>query len=268
LQAMLDSFDKRQIVVSCPEWGPKSEEEEKNGNFEVNVMDKCRALAERGVIKIGFDFAGSTTADDSEDEANKWAEAFKFTFCSKEQWGAIRATKWFYGYQVAVKKALSLECQAAAASANDDVVEALCIRGGPITRLEHFSMDRIIKEAQKDNKKQKIECNIRPRYMSYYEFEKLFVEELHSIAGDERSVTLEDLSSHNFDTPWVPDWAVWPEPEKGICRATTHRTIEQDSLEEVDLHTVDESLRSPSRNGTPPASSDGRHGIQVIQSSA
>ena len=39
-------------------------------------MEKCRALAERGVLKIGFDFAGSTTADPSEEEAKRWKAVF------------------------------------------------------------------------------------------------------------------------------------------------------------------------------------------------
>ena len=85
---MLKSFHKRHIVVSCLEWGAASEQEEQQRNVTVKVMEKCRTLAERGILKIGFDFAGSTTADTSEEEAKRWKAAFDPTLelCCKEQW--------------------------------------------------------------------------------------------------------------------------------------------------------------------------------------
>lgn len=122
--------------------------------YDQRVMDKAWDLQERGVLTVGCDRAGSSTAVESDKalfevggEAN------------------IRQTKWFYGYVTGCKASLKL------ASQNfSGVVVVVCIQGGPITQIEAKEMPTIIADAKKDAEMCDLETRFELSYMSYRTF--------------------------------------------------------------------------------------------------
>lgn len=159
------------IVMSCPEWGTLSEDEAQ-GPYDQNVMEKCSELQQYGVLKLGFDRAGASTSDDR--DAALWdcifenpnnTSAFEPDLARRKQ--LVKETIWFAGYQSAAKAQVKLECQNF-----DGTLLVVCIRGGVITQVEHEEMERIMDEARSDAKLNQIECDIQLVKMSYADFLK------------------------------------------------------------------------------------------------
>ena len=106
---------------------------------------------------MGFDRAGTTTQH-PEDRDVDWSDPQQ-----------IRRSHWFYGYQTAAKRCISLESQGFAG-----VLEILCIHGGLITQVEAEEMARIVREATADAAKSGVECRIELRQMSFCGFLELY----------------------------------------------------------------------------------------------
>ena len=146
------STERRVIVMSCPEWGTLDPYGE--APFDQPVMDKVTELQQRGIVKMGYDRAGTSTSV-PEDVS---------LFESKEP-AKIRETKWFYGYKTSAKRILQTESQGF-----DGQTEVICIDGGPITRVEAEEMGRIVEEAKTDAKMNGVKCRIKITQLSYYDF--------------------------------------------------------------------------------------------------
>eukprot|EP01043_Picozoa_sp_COSAG02_P038193 COSAG02_NODE_2926_length_7728_cov_3.194521_9_plen_302_part_01 len=145
-------FPRRKVVVmSCPEKGTLRAGGE--APYDQDVMEKVAELQRRGLLKMGFDRAGSSTRH-PEDDGLDWSDP-------KD----IKRSRWMYGFRTAAKKVMALECQSF-----DGVVVVVCISGGPITRVEHELMGSIIEDARRDAALSHIECRIERRDVSYAEF--------------------------------------------------------------------------------------------------
>jgi serine/threonine protein kinase len=89
LESYFALLDQKVVVMSCPEIGtlrPDGSEP-----FDQNVMDKVSELVKRGVVKLGFDRAGTSTAVKTEEENRKWSIAFDGTLEVTQVGGAMRS---------------------------------------------------------------------------------------------------------------------------------------------------------------------------------
>ena len=175
---MSSSDTLKRIVVSSPEWATK--DPEGNGPYDQPAMGKCKELQDLGVLKIAFDRANSSTTD--ERDKSNWEELKKIdtelqtnpdNSDLKAQYAEIiKTTYWFYGYATAVKRCIVLELQGFT-----DRLELICIKGGPITRVEAQEMKILVAGAKKDAELSDIvvECEIAIMPMSYYEFVEMYV---------------------------------------------------------------------------------------------
>jgi hypothetical protein len=137
--------------MSCPERGTRRADGA--GPYDEDVMGKVAELQRRGLLKMGFDRAGSTTQH-PEDRDLDWTDPAQ-----------IRGSQWMYGFRTAAKKVMSIECQGF-----DGILVVVCIKGGPVTRVEHESMESIISDAKSDAEKSDVMCRIDRQDMSYAEF--------------------------------------------------------------------------------------------------
>ena len=168
LESWLSLADHKAIVMSCPEMGTLNPDG--SGPYDQKVMDKINELRQRGRLKGGFDRAGSSNMDPRDDEM--WPKIFQtagkedlFETDQNKRKMLIKSTYWFTGYRTAAKAQMNLECQTF-----NGTLEVVCIKGGPITDVEHDEMDRIIEEARHDATKNEIQTNIQLKKVSYYEF--------------------------------------------------------------------------------------------------
>eukprot|EP01045_Picozoa_sp_COSAG04_P004677 COSAG04_NODE_208_length_20334_cov_13.999852_1_plen_2534_part_10 len=145
---------RKRVVMSSPEWGTLDADggsqrmaagADAKDVFNQHVMDKVSELQQLEFVKLGFDRAGTSTAVESAEEKQKWADAFAPGVTLEEQKAIFKVTDWFYGYQTSVKQAVKLEAQGFSG-----VLDIICIKGGPITQLEAEEMDRIMREAASD----------------------------------------------------------------------------------------------------------------------
>jgi hypothetical protein len=170
------------IVMSCPEWG--SLNADGNGPYDQNVMKMCRDLMALNLLKVGFDFAGSSTTHP--EDAPIWQEMRK---CSDmaQKLEICRTTRWFHSYCIASAGKMSMECQGYSGT-----VEVICIEGGPITKLEHQEMEIIVERAKEDLAKNGVEdCKIQISKLTYCEFHNRFrpaIEHLESELGPQVEV--------------------------------------------------------------------------------
>ena len=138
--------------------------------YDQPVMDKVNELRRRGSLKGGFDRAGSSNADPRDNET--WPKIFKtkgkeYLFETNEgkRKELIKSTYWFLGYRTAAKAQMNLECQNFGGT-----LDIVCIKGGPITDVEHEEMEQIIQEAKRDASVNGIKINIKLKKLSYLEF--------------------------------------------------------------------------------------------------
>ena len=145
----------RVMVVSCPEEGtldPRGT----GGPYDQLVMSDIEQLSKFGLVRMGFDRAGTTNAS-RKDETLDWSD--------KEE---IKKSDWFFGYTTAVKGRISTERQGF-----DGPIELVCIRGGLVTQAEQEEMPRIVSDAEADMRRNGIESgDIRVLFMSYYDFRR------------------------------------------------------------------------------------------------
>ena len=168
LESYLALLDHKAIVMSCPETGTLKPDG--SGPYDQHVMDKINELRSRGKLKGGFDRAGSSNMDPRDDEI--WPKIFRtegqehlFEIDEQKRKDVIKSTYWFTGYRTAAKAQMNLECQTF-----DGTLDVICIKGGPITDVEHEEMDRIVEEARQDAAKNGIQTNVQVKKISYYEF--------------------------------------------------------------------------------------------------
>ena len=152
---LMASDKHRRIVVSMPEMATL--DPDGNGPYDQFAMETIKEVQQRGVVKVAFDRAGSTTA--------RPEDAPLFATGDPEK---IKQTFWFYGYVTALKRCISLESQHFGG-----LLELICITGGPITRVEAREMPRIVADAIHDAELANvvIECEFKITQMSYYEFD-------------------------------------------------------------------------------------------------
>lgn len=142
---------RKVVVMSCPE--KSTLKPDGSGPYDQHVMDKVGQLQQRGRLKMGFDRAGTSTQH-PEDHDVDWSVP--------EQ---IARSRWMYGFKTAAKKVLAVESQHF-----DGIVLCVCIKGGPITDVEHMEMSSIIADAKKDAEKSGVTCRIERKDMSYAAF--------------------------------------------------------------------------------------------------
>ncbi len=168
LEEYLALLDRKAIVMSCPENGTL----DPNGGppYDQRVMDKINELRQRGRLKGGFDRAGSSNSDPRDDKT--WPKIFKtkkkehlFEANEEKRKELIKSTYWFTGYRTAAKAQMNLECQTF-----DGTLVIICIKGGPITDVEHEEMDQIIRDAKHDAAVNGIHITIQLKKVSYLEF--------------------------------------------------------------------------------------------------
>jgi hypothetical protein len=89
LESYLALLDQKIVVMSCPETGTLKPDG--SAPFDQKVMDKVSELVKRGVVKLGFDRAGTSTAVQTEEENRKWSIAFDGTLEVTQVGGAMRS---------------------------------------------------------------------------------------------------------------------------------------------------------------------------------
>ena len=153
------------IVMSCPEKGTLNADG--SAPYDQNVMDMCRKLMALNLLKVGFDFAGSSTT-----HAGDTSTFAEMTEC-KDMWKKLalcKSTRWFHSYCIASAGKMSMECQGFAGT-----VEVICIEGGLITMMEHQEMDKIVEDAKDDLAKNGVnECRIEIHKLTYFDFHNRF----------------------------------------------------------------------------------------------
>ena len=142
---------RKVIVMSCPEHGTRRADGA--GPYDEDVMAKVAELQQRGLLKMGFDRAGSSTQHPADRDVD-WSDAL-----------SIRGSQWMYGFQTAAKKVMAVESQGF-----DGILVVVCIEGGPVTRVEHEVMGSIIAGAQADAAQSGVTCRIDRRDLSYVQF--------------------------------------------------------------------------------------------------
>ena len=128
--------------------------------YDQDAMGKVRELQQLGVVKVGYDRPGSTTARAEDVELFASGDPEK-----------IKLTMWFYGYATAMKRCIAIESQNF-----DGLLELICIHGGPITTVEAQEMPRILADAAHDASigGAEIGCEFKISAMSYVEFVQRF----------------------------------------------------------------------------------------------
>eukprot|EP01048_Picozoa_sp_COSAG05_P006994 COSAG05_NODE_477_length_9434_cov_1.772319_8_plen_384_part_00 len=167
------SVTRKAIVLSCPELGsldPHGNPNAESGKYDSAVMSTVIELQKRsgGVIKMGFDRAGTSTSDERDkeiwDQLNpEMTEVYKHDEDARKQ--LVKQTIWFAGYKAAAKAQMRLESQAF-----DGTLEVLCIYGGLVTQVEQEEMLTIIEEAKADAKMSGVECHVVRKDMSFHAF--------------------------------------------------------------------------------------------------
>ena len=89
LESYLAQLHQKIIVMSCPEKGTLKPDG--SAPFDQNVMDKVSDLVKLGVVKLGFDRAGTSTAVKTEEENRKWSIAFDGTLEVTQVGGAMQS---------------------------------------------------------------------------------------------------------------------------------------------------------------------------------
>ena len=130
------------------------------GPYEEKVMDKVTELQQIGVVKMGFDRAGTSTTAPQDKDVD-WTDA--------EQ---IRQSTWMYGYKTSVKRILQIESQGFLG-----LIEAICIDGGPVTKVEAAEMEKIAEDAKRDALKSGVKLRIKITRLSYRDFLDEYEEE-------------------------------------------------------------------------------------------
>eukprot|EP01043_Picozoa_sp_COSAG02_P034653 COSAG02_NODE_2436_length_8868_cov_6.380203_3_plen_658_part_00 len=87
-ESYLALLDQKIVVMSCPETGTLKPDG--SGPFDQKVMEKVSELVKRGVVKLGFDRAGTSTAVQTEEEKRKWSMA-EGTLAVTQVGGAMRS---------------------------------------------------------------------------------------------------------------------------------------------------------------------------------
>ena len=123
-------------------------------------MDYVHRLQQQGIVKIGFDRTGSSTA--------RPEDAALFASGDSEK---VKQTIWFYGYATATKRCISTESQN-----YTGLLELICISGGPITEVEAQEMPRILAEAVFDAELNgsDLQCEFKISRMPFCEFVRRF----------------------------------------------------------------------------------------------
>ena len=182
----------KRIVVSCPVMstldgagGPP---------YDQDAMGKVRELQQLGVVKVGYDRPGSTTARAEDVELFASGDPEK-----------IKLTMWFYGYATAMKRCIAIESQNF-----DGLLELICIHGGPITTVEAQEMPRILADAAHDASMggAEIGCEFKISAMSYVEFVRRF-DDSGSAGGGSAADSVAMLSPARA----LPAPQLQPEPE-------------------------------------------------------
>ena len=100
LETYLALFDRKAIVMSCPEMGTLDEDGGKarmaagadaSEVYNQRVMDKVSELQQLGFVKFGFDRAGTSTTVETEEEQKKWSKAIDGTLPVTKVGDAMRA---------------------------------------------------------------------------------------------------------------------------------------------------------------------------------
>eukprot|EP01048_Picozoa_sp_COSAG05_P012121 COSAG05_NODE_1192_length_5572_cov_3.202266_3_plen_947_part_00 len=160
--------------------------------YDQEVMTKVVEMQKRGLVKLGFDRAGSSNTD--ERDSDTWPkiifeEAKKDLFEPdlEKRKKLVKQTYWFAGYKAAVKAQLKLECQNF-----DGTVVVVCLHGGTITKVEHEAMDEIVKDAEKDAKLSEIQCDIQLEKISFFAFLQKYDRPEDNRNTVRKSATIED----------------------------------------------------------------------------
>ena len=132
---------ERILVLSTPEYGSL---DPANGKFTEPVMKKVAELHRRGLLSMGFDRAGTSTAhaEDAEIWDRYTAHLQRGQIDEAKQ--CVRETRWWEDFKSACKKAFGSQVQ------DWEHVRVVCIKGGPITQVEQEEMPEILRLAEKD----------------------------------------------------------------------------------------------------------------------
>eukprot|EP01043_Picozoa_sp_COSAG02_P054804 COSAG02_NODE_6264_length_3694_cov_140.769402_2_plen_841_part_00 len=180
--------DHRRVVVSSPEMATLKPDGE--GPYDQFAMDECRDLQNKGVLKIAFDRAGSTTAREEDEELFTSLQAASDPTVYAQ---IVKKTYWFYGYATAVKRCILLELQGFKGR-----LELVCIKGGPVTQVEAQEMQFLVEDAKKDAELNQIvvECQIDITYTSYHDFVKEMTAASHAVELAPTTSTLDQSDCH------------------------------------------------------------------------
>lgn len=167
--AELDMADAERVVIvmSCPEMGTL--DPFGSPPFDQAVMIKVADMQQRGILKMGFDRAGSTTSVPEDAVLFERALAAGRAGREAEAKKLIRMTKWFYGYCTAAKAQVKLFSQE-----TFGLLEIICVEGGMITQVEAEEMGNIIRQAKKDARLSGVKCRFKLTEMPYYDFLEQF----------------------------------------------------------------------------------------------
>jgi hypothetical protein len=167
-----EMLTKKSIVVSCPERGtldPHGGPNTATNAYDSPVMATVMQLQQlsAGAILMGFDRAGTSTADDRDqaiwDKLNPKKDVYERDETARKE--LVKRTFWFAGYKVGVKQTVKTSCQAFGG-----IVEMICLHGGLVTQVEQEEMATIISEGTNDAGMFGLQCQIVRKDMSFHAF--------------------------------------------------------------------------------------------------
>ena len=128
------------------------------------VQDTCKT---REDMVFGYDWAGSTSADDRDKINTGGWGGNEVDWSSME---SVRQSYWFKGYAESVKAEMKVLCQQQPRSR----LRLLCISGGPISQLEAREIQAsLVDQAQRDLATRGIELRVEVVEVPFDQFKEL-----------------------------------------------------------------------------------------------
>ena len=189
------------IVVSTPEYSVLGE------TVMRDIFDLCAEPQCNGKVIRGFDWAGSSTADES--DSNKNRRVFDCCYsvgCSCQPHGklvvgpvdwkkpeSVRGSQWFQKYIAKVRTTVEHEAQRSGVK----IIEVLTIDGGPVSQLEVREMPGIVRSTIVDLQKKGVSIGLSSEYLA----------QKQEGTGQETSVFIQrttfDEFLDRFDVDWI-----------------------------------------------------------------
>jgi serine/threonine protein kinase len=146
--AALKALQEMHVVISSPGVSLQGE----------NVMEFVQqSCAGRRDIAFGYDWEGSSSADDRDKQDINWSDG-----------NSVKQSYWFKGYRESVKGQVKLLCQT-----HKCRIVLICIEGGPISQLEANEIrNTLVREVERDLASRKMKLDITVKQLTFDAFKQ------------------------------------------------------------------------------------------------